>query len=112
MQWDLFSEFCSLPSCLHPVVHQILPCLPSDYLYRQPIVIFHKSAAAANPPRAGQSNAKGWRKLALDYAAFGVIVRNAGLAVIATDAKASSNNTVATSSAGGPGPASPLIFST
>jgi hypothetical protein len=58
MQWALFSAFCSLSSCLHPVVHQILPCLAFDYLYRQPIVIFHESAAAANPPRAMQSNAK------------------------------------------------------
>jgi hypothetical protein len=57
-----------------------------------------------NPtPRDGES--------ALDYAAFGVIVRNADLAVIATEARASSDNTVATLSAGGPGPASPLIFS-
>ncbi len=55
-------------------------------------------------PRDGES--------ALDYAAFGVIVRNAVLAVVATDARASSNDTVATSSAGGLGPASPLIFST
>jgi hypothetical protein len=111
MQWVLFSVFCSLSSCLHPVVHQILPCPPFNYLYRQPIVIFHKSATAANPPRVGQSDAEGWR-IGLDYAAFGVIVRNANLAVIATDARASSNDTVATLSAGGPGPASPLIFST
>jgi hypothetical protein len=50
-------------------------------------------------------------KLALDYAAFGVIVQNADLAIIATDARASSNDTVATLSAGGPGLASPLVFS-
>jgi hypothetical protein len=54
-------------------------------------------------PRDGES--------ALDYAAFGMIVQNADLAVVATDARASSNNTVATLSVGGPGPASPLIFS-
>ncbi len=54
-------------------------------------------------PRDGES--------ALDYAALGMIVQNAGLAVVATDARASSNDTVATLSAGGPGPASPLIFS-
>ncbi len=40
-------------------------------------------------PRDGES--------ALDYAAFGVIVRNADLAAVATDARASSNDTVATS---------------
>jgi hypothetical protein len=61
MQWALFSAFCSLSSCLHLVVHQIFPCLPSDYLYCQPIVIFHESAAAANPPWAGQSDAEGWK---------------------------------------------------
>ena len=40
-----------------------------------------------------------------------MVVQNAGLVVVATDARASSDDTVATSSAGGPGPASPLIFS-
>ena len=39
---------------------------------------------------------------------FGVIVRSAGLAVVATDARARTDDTNA--GAGGPGPASPLIF--
>jgi hypothetical protein len=43
------------------VVHRILPRPPADYLHRRPISIFHESAAAADPPRAGRSDGGGWR---------------------------------------------------
>jgi hypothetical protein len=111
----LCNGLCFLPSAPSPLASILLStrssraCPPPISIVNQLLFFTGLPPLPTHPrqsnptPRDGES--------ALDYAAFGMIVRNANLAVVAIDARASSNNTVATLSAGGPGQASPFIFS-
>jgi hypothetical protein len=112
----LCNGLCFLPSAPSPLTSILSStrsscarsptiAIVNQLLFFTSLLLLLTHLGQGNPtPRDGES--------ALDYAAFGEIVQNTDLAIVATDARASSNNTVATLSAGGPGPASPLIFST
>jgi hypothetical protein len=95
------------PSCCPP--DPPMPAVPTISIVNQLLFFTSLPPPPTHPKRGNPTPRDG--ESALDYAAFGVIVRNTNLAVVATDTRASSNDTVATLSAGGPGPASTLIFS-
>ncbi len=111
----LCNGLCFLPSAPSPLASILLStrssraCPPTISILNQ-LLFFTSLPLPPTHPRRGNPTPRDGES-ALDYAAFGVIVRNTNLTVVATDARVSSNNTVAASSAGGPGPASPLIFS-
>ncbi len=113
----LCDGLCFLPSAPSPLA-SILSSTRSSRARHPTISIVDQLLFFTSPPpppppthpRRGNPT-PGDGESALDYAAFGVIVRSAGLAVVATVARAGSDDTAATLSAGGPGPASPLVFS-
>jgi hypothetical protein len=114
-QLRLCNGLCFLPSAPSPLASILLStrsscARPPTISIANQLLFFTSLPPPPTHPGRGNPMPRGGES-ALDYAAFGVIVQNADLAVVATDARASSNDMVATLSAGGPGPASPLIFS-
>ncbi len=111
----LCNGLCFLPSAPSPLASILSStrsshaCPPTISIVNQLLFFMSLPPPPTHPGRGNPTPRDG--ESALDYAAFGMIVRSANLPVVATDARASSNDTVATLSAGGPGPASPLIFS-